>query len=492
LRRNVVLSVLGNLLFYLAAAPLPPRVLGLIRWEQGWWGFLAASLVALTGAFACRLLFRKPEDFEHVEAPEGFAIVTFGWLLTGLIGAIPYVLLPDFYPAFADAVFESFSGFTTTGATVLSGPEISNLPQSFHLWRAMTHWIGGMGILVMVLAVLPTLGAGGIRACRAEPGLVAEKLTPRIRDTVLLFVKIYAVLTIVAMLLLWAFGGEKMTFFKAVCHALSALATGGFSTEPESIAGFGSVTVEIIIMICMVAAAMNYVFYYFVFVRRTPREALSHTEPRAYLTFLLICIVIVWFSVYMASRETRSWYDALRGAAFQVCAIGTTTGFATEDYSKWPPLACFVILILMFTGGGAGSTGGGRKIGRLVLLFRAAVREIRRVAMPRRVVAVKFDGRAVGDEEVERAAGFFLLYIMVAVIATALIAALGDLDFTTATSSAIAALGSIGPGFGEVVGPAGHYGGLPGAVKCILSGVMVLGRLEIYAVLVLFMPRTWR
>jgi len=493
-RKSVVFSVLGSLLFYLAAAPLVPLAVALWPLSQtdpGWWGFLAASGLALAGAFACRRFARLPEDFEHLESSEGFAVVVFGWLLTCLVGSIPYVLLPGFYESFGDALFESVSGFTTTGATVLSADEVGRLPESFHLWRVMTHWIGGMGILVMVLAVLPTLGAGGVRASRLEPGLAAERLTPRIRDTVMLFLKIYIALTVAAALLLWLVG--RMSIFNAICHALSAMATGGFSTKGDSIAGFESGVVELLMIIFMVAAAMNYIFYYYLFIRRNPREALGHTEPRAYLTFLFVCIGIVWAVLWInsfTSDDGGGALSALRRAAFQVCAIGTTTGFTTDNYSKWPALAQLVILVLMFTGGCAGSTGGGMKIGRLVLLFKAAWREVLRVAVPRRVVAVTLDGRGAGDQEIERAAGFFLLYIAVAIAATGLLAAMG-LTFETSFSAAVAALGSIGPGFGEV-GPAGNYGGLPEAAKYVLSVVMILGRLEIYVVLALFLPSTWR
>lgn len=472
--------VLGGLGLALTAVLLVPLALSLADGDGAHPTFLAAlAASAGLGGGLLALGRRGPADLTH---REGFAVVTLGWVLFGLVGALPY-RLHGALPTMVDAVFESLSGFTTTGATVLT--DIEALPRSLLLWRAITHWLGGMGIIVLGLAILPMLGVGGMQMFRAEvPGPTADRLRPRIQDTAKLLWGVYLALTAAETLLLMLGG---LDWFEAVCHAFATMATGGFSTRNASVAGFGSAYVDAVITVFMFLAGVNFALHHAALTGGW-RRVRRNEELRAYVLLTLAAVAVLMVS--NAARTYPNLWENLRYSAFQAVSILTTTGFGTADYETWPVVGQVLLVLLMFVGGCAGSTGGGMKVSRVVLIVKHAWAQLWSLIHPRGVRLVKLDGRPVPPEVLQGVLGFFALYLLVTGVATLGMAALG-VDPVTAVASVIACLGNIGPGLGGV-GPADNYAHLPQAGKVLLSLCMILGRLEIYTVLVLLYPSAWR
>ncbi len=442
--------------------------------------FLAAGLTGIIG-LAMMALSGRPAD-RYLSHRDGVAIVTGGWVLAGLVSTLPY-LLTGAIPGFTDACFESISGFTTTGSSIFA--EVERLPRGVLFWRSLSQWLGGMGIIVLSIAILPFLGIGGMQLYKAEtPSPVVDKLTPRISDTAKVLWKVYVLLTL-AQILLLRFGG--MPLFDAVCHTFTTMPTGGFSTKNASIAAYNSLYIEIVVIVFMILAGMNFALHYkllrgnFQSVRRDP-------EIRVYLLIFGALVLLVTADLY--GRTYSSAPEALRYASFQVASILTTTGYVTADYERWPALSQIVLLLCMFLGSMAGSTGGGIKTLRMLLLVKHAYLEIVRVIHPHAMTVVKLGKTAVSQSVLRSVWGFFILFIGIYVLGVLLMSALG-LDFMTAISSVATCLGNVGPGLGAI-GPMDHFGGLPLAGKWVLIACMLLGRLEIYTVLVFLMPRFWK
>jgi trk system potassium uptake protein TrkH len=442
--------------------------------------FLAAGLTGIVG-LAMMALSGRPAD-RYLSHRDGVAIVTGGWILAGLVSTLPY-LLTGAIPGFTDACFESISGFTTTGSSIFA--DVERLPRGVLFWRSLTQWLGGMGIIVLSIAILPFLGIGGMQLYKAEtPSPVVDKLTPRISDTAKVLWKVYVLLTL-AQILLLRFGG--MPLFDAVCHTFTTMPTGGFSTKNASIAAYNSLYIEIVVIVFMILAGMNFALHYkllrgnFQSVRRDP-------EIRVYLLIFGALVLLVTADLY--GRTYSSASEALRYASFQVASLMTTTGYVTADYERWPALSQIVLLLCMFLGSMAGSTGGGIKTLRMLLLVKHAYLEIVRVIHPHAMTVVKLGKTPVSQSVLRSVWGFFILFIGIYVLGVLLMSALG-LDFMTAVSSVATCLGNVGPGLGAI-GPMDHFGGLPPAGKWILIACMLLGRLEIYTVLVFLMPRFWK
>ena len=427
---------------------------------------------------------------------EGVAVVSLGWAVTALFGSLPYLFDRVFAATdrswlveFSFCYFEAMSGFTTTGATVLS--EIEHLTHAILFWRSLTHWLGGMGIVVLALAILPMLGVGGMQLYRAEvPGPQKDRLTPRIAQTAKLLWGVYVLISAVEMLLLWLGG---MTWFDALCHTFGTMATGGFSTQNLSIGQYNSVYFDVVIIVFMFIAGTNFSLHYRT-LRGDFRSYVRDPEFRFYGLTLCLCIgLIVWNT--MTTRVGGqvvfdSFGTALRYASFQSVSIITTTGYGTFDFEQWPALSQFILVILMFFGGCAGSTGGGMKHVRLLLLTKQGYIEIKRLILPHAVLPVKLGDRVVPQEVMAHILGFFFLFIGIFAIVTCIMATLG-LDLISAAAATIATMGNIGPGLGSV-GPIDNYAHIPTLGKFILSFCMLLGRLELYTVLVLFAPELWR
>jgi len=412
---------------------------------------------------------------------EGYLIVSITWIVISIFGSLPFIF-SDAIPSFTDAFFETISGFTTTGASILT--DIESVPKNILYWRAMTHWIGGMGIIVLTVAILPVLGIGGMQLLIAEmPGIAPDKLHPRITATAKRFWGIYVILTILEILLLWA--GE-MNFFDSVSHAFATMATGGFSTKNNSIAGF-SPYIQYVITIFMILAGMNFTLHFFAFHGKF-KKVIQNEEFRAYILIIVIITVIVTTGLVLVEH-----YDierSFRDTVFTVASILTTTGFVTADYITWPVFLWIFIFALMFIGGSAGSTGGGVKIIRHLLLLKNSWLELKRTVHPSAVIPVKYGGKAISQQIIFNVMAFFLIYILIFSAGVVLLAILG-LDFETAVGASIASLGNIGPGIGGV-GPVENYAFIPSLGKWLLSFLMLLGRLELFTVLLVLSPAFWK
>ena len=494
---RLVLYTLGNLLIFLSAAMLCPLLIAFYRRTADGRSDLQAFILSFCFTLVVGLILRlTTKSNQGLGNKEGFAVVSLGWTITGLFGSLPYLFDRVFAEAgrnwfveFSFCYFESMSGFTTTGATVL--PEIEHLTHAILFWRSLTHWLGGMGIVVLAVAILPMLGVGGMQLYRAEvPGPQKDRLTPRITQTAKLLWGVYVLISAVEMLLLWLGG---MTWFDALCHTFGTMATGGFSTQNSSIGQYNSVYFDVVIIIFMFLAGTNFSLHYRA-LRGDFKSYGRDPEFRFYGLMLFSCIsLIVWNTMTARVGEQvvfDSFGTALRYAAFQVVSIITTTGYGTFDFEQWPALSQFILLILMFFGGCAGSTGGGLKHVRLLLLIKQGYVEIKRLILPHAVLPVKLGDRVVPQEVMTNILGFFFLFIGIFAMVTCIMAALG-LDLISAAAATIATMGNIGPGLGSV-GPIDNYTHVPTLGKFILCFCMLLGRLELYTVLVLFAPELWR
>jgi len=476
---HLTLRILGALLICLGFTLFIPILVALAYQD----GTVVAFLVSASISLAVGLgLFKFCRSEKELSVRDGFAVVTFGWIFFALFGALPF-LLSGAIPSVVDAVFETMSGFTTTGATILT--DIEGQAESILFWRALTHWLGGMGIIVLSLAILPMLGVGGMQLFKAEvPGPTADRLKPRIQDTAKLLWGVYVLLTAVETVLLMLGG---MTFLDAICHAFATMATGGFSTRNASVGAYDSAFIDWVITLFMFLAGANF-FLHFQALRGRLREYFRSEEFLAY-TFLTLGSVAL-LVCFNFSGVYESLLDNLRYSAFQAASILTTTGFGTADYELWPVFCQYLLVFLMFIGGCAGSTGGGMKVARVLLLIKHAQVAIFRLIHPRAVRLVKLGALPVDKEVMQAILGFFALYMGIFVIASFLLAATG-LDLVSAGASVVATLGNVGPGIGSV-GPIDNYSHIAPFGKTILVACMLLGRLELFTVLVLFFPSFWR
>jgi trk system potassium uptake protein len=477
--KRAVIRVLGILLGVTALAMLVPAAVSALYHDDDAWAFLAASGIGLSvGGLMCWAGSKARE----IRVREGFAVVTLGWLSVGLLGGLPFWLSGQI-PMFTDAVFESISGFTTTGASILT--DIESRSHGVLLWRATTHWLGGMGIVLLALAILPLLGVGGMQLFRAEvPGPLAERLTPRISQTAKLLWSVYALLTALETVALMLAG---MSLFEAVCHAFATMATGGFSTRNASVGAYANPAVHWIIIVFMFLAGVNFTLHYLA-LRGQLRVYTRDDEFRFYGGVILVALILICVPLYL-QQIYPTLEQTLRHGLFQTVAIMTTTGFATADYLLWPPIAHAVLLVLMAVGGCAGSTGGGIKVMRLLILFKAARSELEKLLHPRAVTTLWYNERALSPQLVTNVLGFLLLFILI-YVAGVVVLTLGGRDLVTAIGATAATLSNIGPGLGSV-GPAENYAHFQVWEKWLLMFFMLTGRLELYTVLVLFLPGAW-
>ena len=497
---KVIARTLGALLFFLGVSLLAPVAVAVIHGEPEWWSFLVTSILAT--ALGAGLWRSLKTDAEDLRIREGFAIVALAWFVLSLLGALPFVI-SGVLDSYTDAFFETMSGFTTTGATILGGadtPAIEDIPKSFLFWRSLAHWLGGMGIIVLTLAILPVLGVGGMQMYKAEvPGPSADKLTPRVRETAKRLWYIYVGITAVEVLLLWV----EMDFFDSVNHAFATMATGGFSTRNGSVGQFDSAYVDWVITVFMFLAGMNFALHYRM-MRGQSITVFKDAEFRVYAAIVLAATVVISLSIWRSSLAATSALaedagtvlvyetipEALRYGAFQAVAIITTTGFGTADFELWPPLAASIVFILFFVGGMAGSTGGGIKVIRQILLFKNSFKEIKQLVHPSAVIPVRISGKVVPPDVLKNVLSFVVLYFAMIFFGTCVLSAVG-IDLISALTGAMSSLGNIGPAFGSL-GPTDNYAHIPAAGKWVLSIMMMAGRLEIFTVMILFVPAFWR
>lgn len=486
---GIVLRVLSFICAIVSLFMLPPLLLALLDGTGDAAAFalsLGVGILLSLGLFLAGRRWRPGPLGDTLGIREAVGIVGFAWVIASAVGALPYWQFGA-APRYVDAFFETMSGFTTTGATVLA--DVEALPRGILLWRGLTHWLGGMGIIVLSLAILPFLGVGGMELYKAEvPGPTPEKLTPRLHQTALLLWGVYLALTLAETLLLMVGG---MSLFEAVVHSFATIATGGFSTRNASIAAFRSPYVEWVITAFMFASGVNFSLYFLLFARRF-RAVLGDEELRWYAAIVAASALAIALCLLRRGDFSRV-EPALRASFFHVVSLITTTGFVTENYDLWPEFARFLLLILMVVGACAGSTGGGCKVVRFLVLRRQVQAESLRLLHPRATVTVRMNGRAIGRDVMDSASAFLVLYLLIMTSATLAITAFGHpkLDMVSAFSGVVACLSNVGPGLGAL-GPVENFAWLPAGVKWVLSFCMLAGRLELFAVFLLFLPGAWR
>ncbi len=478
MNKSLVFRLLGRILLVGAAAQLIALLVALLYHEGDWLPLLVSALIA--GAVG-GLLQLIPNTGETLRAREGLATVALSWVCLSAFGALPFVL-GGYVTSFTDAFFETASGFTTTGSTILTNVEA--LPKGILFWRSFTHWIGGMGVLVLSLAILPKMGARTLNLLKAEsPGPTPSKLVPRIGNTARILYRLYLAMTVLLVVLLLCCG---MNLYDAVIHAFGSAGTGGFSNYNLSIGHFNSPAIELVIGTFTLLFGVNFSLYYYM-AHHNKRLVLKNTELRAFIGIVVAAIVVI--AVNILPTHTDIWH-ALRASFFQVSTIVSTTGFSTEDFNLWPELSRWVIVLLMFVGACAGSTGGGMKVVRLSMLLKSVKREVKRAINPRSVQTVKMDGRAVEESVLSQVTVFAFAYVFLILGATLVVAADGY-SMETNFTAVLSAVSNIGPGFG-VVGPMGNYTGFSVLSKWVLAVCMLAGRLEIYPMLMLLTPGSWK
>ena len=481
MRFRQIFRLIGILNFFLGLSMLAPLTISLI-YSDGSFLSLLYSFIITSGSGIVLFFLIKKDDYPALSQREAMAIVTLSWLSAGFFGSLPF-LFSGSIGNITDAYFESISGFTTTGASILGN--IESLPKGILFWRSLTQWMGGMGIIVLSIAILPFLGVGGMQLYKAEiPSPVVDKLQPRISETAKTLWKVYLSITLFEIGLL-SIGG--MPVFDSICHAFCTMPTGGFSTQNGSIAQFNSAYFEGVITVFMILAGVNFSLH-FKFLKGDFKVFGRDPECRVFISILVILIILVTFNIYGPIYHSLS--HAFRHAAFQVTSIITTTGFVTANYAQWPTLSQTVLLLCMFIGAMAGSTGGAIKIMRIILLVKHGYREIFRLIHPHAVRSIKLGGKPVPAEVLNSVWGFFILYLGLFIVAVMIMSSIG-LDTVTSFASVAATIGNVGPGFG-LVGPASNYLSVPDLGKWVLIFCMILGRLEIYTVIIMLAPAYWR
>jgi len=481
MRFRQIFRLIGILNFFLGLSMLAPLSVSLM-YSDGSFPSLLYSVLITSGSGLVVFLLAKTNEPTSLSQREGMAIVTFGWVSAGFFGALPF-LFSGSIGSITNAYFESISGFTTTGASILS--DIEALPKGLLFWRSLTQWMGGMGIIVLSIAILPFLGVGGMQLYKAEiPSPVVDKLQPRISETAKTLWKVYLFITLLEIGLLYLGG---MSLFDSICHAFCTMPTGGFSTQNGSIAQFNRSYFEGVITVFMILAGINFALH-FKFLKGDLTVFGRDPESRVFLSILAILILLVTVDTY--GNVYSSLIGAFRHAAFQVSSIITTTGFVTSNYVEWPALSQITLLLCMFLGAMAGSTGGAIKIMRVVVLVKHGYREIFNLIHPHAVRSIKLGKKPVPPEVLNSVWGFFILYLVLCIAAVIIMSALG-LDSITSFASVAATIGNVGPGFG-LVGPLNNYLSVPDLGKWVLIFCMILGRLEIYTVIILLVPAYWR
>ncbi|RBI68618.1 potassium transporter [Vreelandella sulfidaeris] len=478
---RVILRILGLLLMLFSLTMLPPTLISLWFRDGVWSAYISGIAISVATGLLLYLPNRRSQ--KELRIRDGFIIAAMFWTVLALFGSLPLMLFGEGSLSVTDAVFESFSGLTTTGATVITG--IDFLPESILYYRQQLQWLGGMGIVVLAVAILPTLGVGGMALYRTEiPGpLKDSKLTPRITETAKALWYIYATLTLACMV---AYMLAGMSWFDALSHSFSTIANGGFSTYDASIGYFDSATIEMICVAFMLISAFSFSLHFIAWREKSLMHYFHDSEARFLMLFLLALIVVTVLSLWLTNT-----YDTLRGlrhGVFQVVSVATTAGFSVADFSMWPGALPFLLFVAAFVGGCSGSTGGGMKVIRIILILKQGMREIMRLIHPNAVIAVKVGKVSVPDSIAQAVWGFFSVYVLLFFLMLVGVMATG-VDQVTAWSTVGSALNNLGPALGEA---STHYGDMPTLAKWILVLAMLLGRLEIFTVLVLFTPAFWR
>lgn len=474
---SIIRYILCRVLEFQALFLALPCVVALIYGEKGGWAYAASAAFCLLAGELGKL--KKPKSAVFY-AREGFVVVSLSWILLSITGALPLFLSGEF-SSYTDALFETISGLTTTGASILS--DVEALSKCSLFWRSFTHWIGGMGVLVLILAILPLAGGYNMHLMRAEsPGPTVGKLVPRVRHTARILYEMYIFLTVIQIIILLITG---MPLFESMTLSFGTAGTGGFGILNSSIGSY-SIASQVVITIFMILFGINFNVYYLLRVRK-PMQALKCEEMRYYLGIILAAIVLITANI---RGSFNSLFEALHHAAFQVASIITTTGYSTIDFNLWPEFSKFILVILMFVGACAGSTGGGIKVSRIVIMLKLVKNELSHLVHPKRVRQVSFESHVVSKEVLRSISVFFMAYAVI-YAASVLLISLDNLDFTTNFTAVAATLNNIGPGLNQV-GPAANFSVYSQPAKFVLMFDMLAGRLELFPLLLLFTPYTWK
>ncbi|MBQ9728002.1 MAG: TrkH family potassium uptake protein [Clostridia bacterium] len=477
---QIIKRTLGFLMLFEAIFFLVPTLTAAIYWEKEFFDFLIAIGICLAVAGLC--LFRKPKN-TNIYAKEGFVIVALSWIALSLVGAVPFVT-SGVIPSYVDALFETISGFTTTGSSVIPSEQLESLPKSILMWRSFTHWVGGMGVLVLIMAFLPLSGARNMHLMKAEsPGPQVSKLVPKVRSTAKVLYLIYAAMTVLMFVLLVF----DMPVFDALNTAFATAGTGGFAIKSDSMAGYSAYS-QIVTTVFMVLFSINFNSYFLILLGKI-KEAFN-LEVRVFLGIVFAAIAAIALNVLLTDGYGYSVGEAILHSSFSVASIISTTGFATENFDLWPAFSKTILVLLMFIGACAGSTGGGIKVSRTIILYKGATHEMKRVLHSKQVKKITVDGRIVEHEVVRNVNAYIIAYILI-FVASLLLISFDCQDLTTGFTAVATTLNNVGPGLGAV-GPAGNFAFFSDFSTLVLSFNMLAGRLELFPILLLFAPSTWR
>ncbi|MDP2364715.1 MAG: TrkH family potassium uptake protein [Ignavibacteria bacterium] len=479
---RIVIQIIGFLLFLTGIFMLLGIPFSIYYGDNDIYVLLFCGLGTSLLGFIAWFITKQNNDATKITKREGYLIVTSGWLFMSLFGALPFII-SGYIPSYTDAFFETMSGFTTTGASILTN--IESLPHGILFWRSMTHWIGGMGIIVLSIAILPLLGIGGMQLYQAEvAGPTKDKLHPRVRETAKRLWGIYVIFTLAETILLM-FG--SMNLFDALCHSFGTLASGGFSTKNASVAYYKSPYIEYVIIIFMFIAGINFSLHYFA-LKGKVLNYFKDSEFRFYLVFILLAVT--GSALFLIIHNSQSIESSFRNTAFSIVSVLSSTGFVTVDYEKWSPFFSEIFLVLLLMGACAGSTSGGVKMIRYQLLLKNSIAELKRIIHPNAVIPVRHNGKAVPFDIIAKIGGFVLVYLLVFSVGSIGLAIMG-VEFKSSMGAVAACLANIGPGLGST-GPATNFSQVPEMGKWLLSFVMLLGRLELYTIFILFSPFFWK
>jgi len=476
-----VINIIGILLCIESFAMLIPMLVDLMYLNPDWEKFFFSSLITFFIGIVLYFSFRKEKV--RINIREAFVLTILSWIVIALFASLPFVFTSSNLN-YTDAFFESISGITTTGATVIAN--LDDLSEGILIWRSLLQWFGGIGIIVLALAILPTLQIGGMQLLHMEHDDPYEKTLPKINQFVIEIFLIYVVLSIVCAVFYFIFG---MNGFDAIAHAMTTISTGGFSTHNESLANFDSSTIELVSIIFMVIGSLPFVVY-LKFMHRDRLSLFKDEQIKLFFTILilLICITILWLQLYFPDQ---SLINSIRLSSFNITSILTGTGYTSTDYNSWGSFGLVIMIIIMFIGGCAGSTTGGIKIFRLQLLFRGAKTQIKKLTQPHGVFITTFNEKSVSEDAFNSIMGFFFMYILIFILA-AIVLSFFNLDFLTAFSASASAISNVGPGLGSTIGPSSNYAFLPSGAKWVLSLTMLIGRLELFTFLVLLSITFWK